>query len=64
VLFAMKWSLPLVGVPPTAQVLTLLVTATLFVWRFWWRCSPDRRGAILLAGSLWAAGLIKIALTR
>src|SRR5689334_8798635 len=62
VLFALKSLLPRVGVPPAAQVLALLVGATFFVWRFWWRCSPDRRGALLLGGLLWAAGLLKIAL--
>jgi hypothetical protein len=62
VLFALKWLLPRVGVPFAAQVLTLLVVATFFVWRFWWRCSPDRRGALVLGGMLWAAGLLKIAL--
>ena len=61
VLFALKWLLPVVGVPPTAQVLALLVVATLFVWRFWWHCSPNRRGALLMAGLLWAAGLLKLA---
>jgi hypothetical protein len=62
VLFTLKWLLPTLGVPPTAQVLVLLVAATMFVWRFWWHCSPDRRGALLLGGLLWVAGLFKIAL--
>ena len=62
VLFALKWLLPMFGVPDTAQVLVLLVAATLFVWRFWWHCSPNRRGALFMAGLLWAAGLLKIAL--
>ena len=62
VLFALKWALPVVVVPATAQVLALLVTATVLVWRFWWHCSPNRRGALLLGGLLWAAGLLKIVL--
>jgi hypothetical protein len=62
VLFAMKWALPILGVPPTARVLALLVTATIFVWRFWWHCSPDRRRALVMAGLPWAAGLLEITL--
>jgi len=62
VLFALKWTLPLLGVPAPLQVVMLLVAATGFIWRFWWRCSPDHRGALILGGSLWAAGLLKIAL--
>ena len=62
VLFGLKWALPVLHVPPTAQVLILLVTATLFIWRFWWHCSPNRRGALLMAGLLWAAGALKLVL--
>jgi hypothetical protein len=62
VLFALKWLLPILGVPDTPQVLVLLVAATFFVWRFWWHCSPNRRAALFMAGLLWAAGLLKIAL--
>ncbi|MGZ5180541.1 MAG: hypothetical protein ACXWC2_08695 [Ramlibacter sp.] len=62
VLFGLKWALPAAGLAPRLQVLSLLLVATLFIWRFWWNCSPDRRGALLLGGSLWAAGLAKIAL--
>lgn len=62
VLFALKWALPAVGVPPTAQVLALLAVGTFFAWRFWWRCGTDRRGPLLLIGSLWVAGLAKILL--
>jgi hypothetical protein len=62
VLFALKWLLPLFGVPDTAQVLVLLVAATFFVWRFWWHCSPNRNAALFMAALLWAAGLLKIAL--
>jgi hypothetical protein len=62
VLFALKWSLPLLGISSTLQVLTLLVVATCFTWRFWWRCSVNRRGALLLIGSLWVAGIAKILL--
>lgn len=62
VLYGLKRGLPATGLPPSAQVLALLVVATGFVWRFWWRCSPDRRGPLLLTGALWAAGLAKIAL--
>lgn len=60
VLFALKYSLPLVGAPAVLQVLALLVVATGIAWLFWWNCSPDRRGVLLLIGSLWAAGLIKM----
>jgi hypothetical protein len=61
VLFALKlWLLPSLGLPPVAQVLTLLVVATFFVWRFWWRCSPARRGAVILTATLWIAGVAKI----
>lgn len=62
VLFALKWSLPVLGVPSTVQVLGLLAVATFFVWRFWWRCGTDRRGPILLIGSLWIAGLAEVLL--
>jgi hypothetical protein len=62
VLFALKRLLPGLGIPPAAQVLTLLVVASFFIWRFWWNCSPDRRGALILGGALWVAGLAKIAL--
>ena len=60
VLFALEHALPFAGVSPRLQVLLLLVTATLFAWRFWWSCSPDRRGVALLVGILWAAGLVKL----
>ena len=62
VLFALKHALPMVGMPRTPQVLVLLAVATLLAWRFWWHCSPNRRGALLLVGVLWMAGLAKIAL--
>lgn len=64
VLFALKWLLPLAGLPPTAQVLSLLVVATFFAWRFWWRCGTDHRGPLLLIGTLWVAGIAKILLHR
>ena len=60
VLFALKWALPFTLVPPAAQVLVLLVVATLFIWRFWWHCSPNRRGALFMGGLLWAAGVLKL----
>lgn len=59
-LFALKYAMPLVGIAPAVQVLVLLVVATLFAWQFWWNCSPDRRGVLMLIGVLWLAGLIKI----
>ena len=62
VLFAMKWAMPLVGVAPALQVILLLVTATVCIWRFWWGCSPDRRGPLVMGAALWVAGLLKIAL--
>jgi hypothetical protein len=62
VLFALKWLLPLAGVAPTVQVLVLVAAATFFAWRFWWRCGTDRRGPLLLIGTLWIAGLAKVLL--
>ncbi len=62
VLFALRWSLPLFGVPPVYQVLALLVAATFFTWRFWWNCGADRRGPLFLIGSLWIAGAAKLLL--
>lgn len=60
VLFALKYALPVVGVAPALQVLTLLVVATGFAWQFWWNCSPDRRGVTILLALLWLAGAIKV----
>lgn len=60
VLFALKYALPVVGVAPALQVLTLLLVATGFAWLFWWNCSPDRRGVTILLGLLWLAGAIKV----
>jgi hypothetical protein len=54
--------MPVLGIPSTSQVLVLLVVATFFAWRFWWTCGTDRRGPLLLIGSLWIAGLVKIIL--
>jgi hypothetical protein len=62
VLLALKYSLPLLGVPFTLQVLAVLVVATFFAWRFWWRCTAGRTGPLLLIGSLWVAGIAKILL--
>ncbi|MGZ8376968.1 MAG: hypothetical protein ACXW61_13625 [Gemmatirosa sp.] len=60
VLLALRWALPRLGVSPTLQVLALLATATFLAWRFWWNCGTDRRGPLLLVGTLWVAGLAKI----
>ena len=60
VLLALKYGLPLFGIAPVVQVLTLLVVATVFAWQFWWNCSPDRRGVAVLVGMLWIAGAIKL----
>ncbi len=60
VLFALRRWLPTLGLSPAAQVLVLLVVATVLAWRFWWNCSPDRRGVLVLVGVLWAAGIAKI----
>ena len=62
VLFALKYLLPLLGIPAAIQVLILLLVATWFAWLFWWNCVPDRRGVAVLLVSLWAAGLAKILL--
>jgi hypothetical protein len=62
VLFALKWTLPLLPISPSAQVVLLLLVATFFIWRFWWNCSPNRMGALLVAGILWVAGAVKLAL--
>jgi hypothetical protein len=64
VLFALKLGLPSTGLAPALQVLALLAVATFFAWRFWWNCSPDRRGVALLVVSLWTAGLLKIVAQR
>ena len=60
VLFALKYALPLAGVPPKLQIGILLVAATGFAWLSWWNCSPDRRGVAVLLVTLWAAGLLKL----
>jgi MFS superfamily sulfate permease-like transporter len=60
VLFTLKYVLPLLGISLALQVLILLVVATFIAWRFWWNCSPDRRGVALLVAVLWIAGLAKI----
>jgi MFS superfamily sulfate permease-like transporter len=60
VLYTLKYALPLLGISLVLQVLILLVVATFIAWRFWWNCSPDRRGVALLIVALWAAGLAKI----
>jgi hypothetical protein len=62
VLFALKWALPYSGLSSAIQVIALLLVATFFAWRFWWRCGTDRRGPMLLIGSLWIAGIAKILL--
>jgi hypothetical protein len=62
VLFALKWALPYSGLSSAIQVIVLLLVATFFAWRFWWRCGTDRRGPMLLIGSLWIAGIAKILL--
>jgi len=59
-LFALKYTLPLMGLAPAAQILILLAVATGFAWLFWWNCSPDRRGVAVLVGTLWIAGLVKL----
>lgn len=59
-LFALKYTLPLVGVAPALQVVVLLLVATAFAWQFWWNCSPDRRGVVILVGSLWIGGVVKL----
>lgn len=60
VLFALKFALPFAGAPPGVTVVLLLVIATAFAWRFWWNCSPDRRGVAVCVAVLWMAGLIKL----
>jgi hypothetical protein len=60
ILFALKYVLPLVGVAPALQVVTLLIVATGLAWQFWWNCNPDRRGVVILVGALWVAGVIKL----
>jgi uncharacterized membrane protein YphA (DoxX/SURF4 family) len=62
VLFGLKWALPLLPLSASAQIVVLLLAASFFIWRFWWHCSPNRRGALLMAGVLWAAGALKLAL--
>ncbi len=60
VLFALKYTLPFLGISAALQVVILVVVATGFAWEFWWNCSPDRRGVALLIGLLWMAGVIKL----
>ena len=60
VLFALKLALPYTGLPAAAQGLALAVTATGFVWRFWWACGESRRGGVLLLAVLWIATLAKL----
>lgn len=60
VLFALKYTLPLIGVAPVLVLLVLLVVATGFAWQFWWNCSPDRRGVAVLVAVIWLAGVIKL----
>jgi uncharacterized membrane protein YphA (DoxX/SURF4 family) len=62
VLFGLKLALPLLPLSASAQVVVLLLVASLFIWRFWWHCNPNRRGALLLGGMLWLAGALKLAL--
>ncbi len=62
VLFALRWALPRLGASPTLQVLALPAAATVLAWRFWWNCGTDRRGPLLLVGSLWIAGIAKVLL--
>lgn len=62
VLFGLKWTLPLLPLSASVQVVVLLLVASFFIWRFWWHCSPNRLGALLTAGILWAAGALKLAL--
>lgn len=58
-LFALKYMMPVTGLPPALQILALLVVATGLAWFFWWNCTPDRRGVAVLIITLWAAGVIK-----
>jgi len=60
VLFTLKYALPFLGIPLIPQVLILLVVATFIAWRFWWNCSPDRRGVAFLIVVLWIGGFAKI----
>jgi hypothetical protein len=59
-LLALKYALPLLSIAPAPQIVILLVVATAFAWRFWWNCSPDRRGVAVLIAVLWVAGLSKL----
>lgn len=61
VLFALKWGMPYLDLSPDVQVLVLLVTATALVWYFWWNRGLGRAPVLLMVGSLWIAGLVKIA---
>jgi hypothetical protein len=56
----LKYALPFLGISLIAQVVILLVVATFIAWRFWWNCSPDRRGVALLIVVLWIGGFAKI----
>jgi hypothetical protein len=60
VLFALKYTLPFLGIAPAGQIFLLLLVATALAWQFWWHCSPDRRGVLALISVLWIAGVIKL----
>lgn len=60
VLFGLKYTLPLIGLAPAIQILVLLVGVSGFAWLFWWNCTPDRRGVVILLVTVWAAGLLKL----
>ena len=62
VLFPLKYALPYTGVSEAAQVIALVVVATLLVGVFWWACGEGRRGGLLLVAMLWAAAIVKIAM--
>jgi hypothetical protein len=62
VLLPLKYALPHTGLSADAQVITLVVVATMLVRAFWWACSEGRRGGLLLVAVLWIAAIAKIAL--
>ena len=62
VLLPLKYALPYTGLSAAAQVIALVVVATLLVGAFWFACSEGRRGGLLLVAVLWIAAIAKIAM--
>lgn len=62
VLLPLKYALPYTGLSAAAQVIALVVVATMLVGAFWFACGEGRRGGLLLVAMLWIAAIAKIAM--